>query len=169
MKACIICGCTDNNACRIGKDGACSWFDQAAPVCSRCADNTEALLERLEDAPSSAAQLLEQLVRERRAADPNVSDQAIFIMSEETVRALMYAANVDALRIADGDVLRVPPRAGALQFVGEVAGCEVYSPGTFTAGAGWGPVRSDLAAAVTGTVTEPSIVVPFYPSLKEPT
>ncbi|MEO5730790.1 MAG: hypothetical protein ABI134_35240 [Byssovorax sp.] len=153
MKACIICGCTDDNACAIGEDGACSWFDHETPVCSRCAENADALIERIAAAPCTAQQLLGPLAGEAY---------------EEAARSLAYALELGALEF-DGQVLRVtgPADPPTLQLVGEIGGCEVWSPGTFTAGKGWGPIRSDLAAAVT-SAAEPSLVVPFWPAPKEP-
>lgn len=37
MKACIGCGCTENNAC-MTPDGPCAWASIDPPLCSACAD-----------------------------------------------------------------------------------------------------------------------------------
>lgn len=36
IRACIVCGCTDDYACVTG-DGPCAWLDDRRDLCSACA------------------------------------------------------------------------------------------------------------------------------------
>jgi len=34
--ACVECGCTEHNACRMADGGGCSWVSLEPPLCSAC-------------------------------------------------------------------------------------------------------------------------------------
>ena len=123
MKACLICGCTNDEGCDLGDSGeTCSWVEHEPPVCSRCADNIEALLNRIASAPCTVAQLFEPLPVEAH---------------EEAARVVTLGIEHGALEY-EGDLLRVTAACAAeaeaeappMAFVGMVEGCEVWSPGT---------------------------------------
>jgi hypothetical protein len=145
--ACIICHCTEARSCAQTEHERCTWSARAEPVCSRCATNIDHLLDHVEVAPCTPAQLLAPLYGFTRA---------------EAQRIVDYLLKLGELAL-DGGVLHVDRPAPPLQHLGSIDGVEVWSPGTFVAGQGWGPLQGPLAAAVT------SIVVPFNPSPKEST
>jgi hypothetical protein len=54
-------------------------------------------------------------------------------------------------------------------FVGSIGeGFDLYSPGTFTAGEGWGPLTDDLRATAAAPEPPPELVISFGPGSKEP-
>jgi hypothetical protein len=82
MKACIICGCTDDAACDIGDYELCSWFDFAEPLCSRCAGTVDVIVERISLARCTVAQLFEPIPAEACA---------------DVARALVLAVKIGAV------------------------------------------------------------------------
>jgi hypothetical protein len=163
MSSCVICGCTDDDPCIIGDVGdndpvalgvnVCLLLD--APMCSRCADNSAELLAGISKTGCTAAQRLGGLGGRLRV---------------EAENALVHAILTGAL-VRDGELLRVPTSpVPPLELVGtfrcgpgRVQVTEVWSPGTYTVGKGWGPVRSDLAAAVKSAAADsgPQLALPF--------
>ncbi len=174
MKACILCGCSDDCACSLGEGGTCHWIDVDVPLCSRCAANLLALRDHLAAAPTTFAQIFAApppWVVDADAGALQRSYEVGTIVLEEIASAVILGINTGIITLDGEDttaLLRAaPPRAPELKHLGTVAGCDVYSPGTFTVGEGWGPLDGTLAAAVSSAAA-PSIVVPFTPEPKDP-
>ncbi|MEP7124714.1 MAG: hypothetical protein ABJE95_27545 [Byssovorax sp.] len=162
MKTCVICGCDDDHACSVTFDGreTCHWVNDDPPVCSQCGENVDALIELLAREPLSSEALVARLA--------GGDDEAGF--AEELRRAIAHLVERGDLELDAAGVLHATaPWVPDMHRVATVAGCEIYSPGTFTVGEGWGAVRSDLAAAVRSAAADgPSIIVPFWAAPKEP-